>query len=288
MTPDNQSEFGTFSPSAPFRVLISLAQRAPKNWCGQQFAQIARKLVLTWAQLPLDVAVGPIRMRCYLRDNNSEKKFVFMPWRYDQRERQLVLDALPNNGTFVDIGANVGIYTLHAATHLDSAGHIVALEPNPPAFKRLCFNVKATAFGRADWPKIDALQIGVGETTEELDLHLDPQNLGGSSVATHVAAVAARNSGGGVVRIKCKPLLLILEELGIDRVDVIKIDIEGAEDLALFPFLAQAPDLKLPQRIVIENSEHLWKLDLVGELSRRGYQVLMRSRMNTVYSRNID
>jgi hypothetical protein len=37
---------------------------------------------------------------------------------------------------------------------------------------------------------------------------------------------------------------------------------------------------------VVENSEHLWKLDLVGALADRGYAIRMRSRMNTVYRRD--
>lgn len=284
MNPDVTSEFGHYSPSPIFGALILFAQNRKQNFVGKQLAQLVRKIVIWFAKLPLDVTVGSIKIRCYLRDNNSEKKFVFMPWRFDQRERELLVNSLPRNGTFIDIGANVGIYTLTAATHLSSLGRIVALEPNPPAFERLCFNLKATQSGRADWPRIDALQIGAGDAIRELDLHLDPNNLGGSSVATHAAALAARNSGGRV-RITCKPLLVILEELSIEKVDALKIDIEGAEDMVLLPYLTEAPDDKLPSCLVIENSEHLWKLDLVGALSARGYKVQMRSRLNTVYRR---
>ena len=285
MIPDTQSEFGHYLPNTFFRLLISFSQSAPHNWFGQQLAQIVRKLVVWCVQLPIDVAVGPIKMRCYLRDNNSEKKFVFMPWRFDMRERQLLVRALPHNGVFVDIGANVGIYTLTAATHLGSLGRIVALEPNPPAYGRLCFNVKATQSGRTDWPTIDALQVGVADATGVFELHLDPRNLGGSSIVHHGAALSSsRNSGGGV-RIPCKPLLAILEEQAVSRIDVLKIDIEGAEDIALLPYIAGASDDKLPQFIIIVNSEHLWKQDLVGALVRRGYAVQLRSRMNTVYHR---
>ena len=284
MIPDTESAFGHYRPNVFFRSIISFAQNTPHNWFGQQLAQLVRKLVLWRAELPIDMAVGPIKMRCYLRDNNSEKKFVFMPWRFDKRERQLLVDSLPRNGVFVDIGANVGIYTLTAATHLGSRGRIVSLEPNPPAFGRLCFNLTATELGCSDWPTVDALQIGVGAATGEIELHLDPRNLGGSSIAAHAATFAGGNSGG-VVRITCKPLLTILEEQVISRIDVLKIDIEGAEDIALLPYLLEAPDAQLPKYMIIENSERLWKLDLVGALGRRGYTVKMRSRMNTVYRR---
>jgi FkbM family methyltransferase len=176
---------------------------------------------------------------------------------------------------------------LVVATHLSSQGRILALEPNPPAFERLCFNLRATRSGRAEWPAIDALQVAVADDTRELRLHLDRGNLGGSSIAPHAAALASEDSEGQaeVVRVSCRPLLALLEERSIPRVDALKIDIEGAEDLALVPYLRQATDDKLARTIVIENSEQRWKLDLVGALAERGYAVQMRSRMNTVYRR---
>lgn len=262
--------------------MLHLAQHAPRNWLGQQFAQVARRLVLRGAPLPLDVAVGPIRMRCYLRDNNSERKFAFMPWRFDRRERQCILEALPADGVFVDIGANVGIHTLAAAVHMNAHGRILALEPNPPAFERLRFNLEATRHGRPDWPTVELLRLGVADKAGEIELHLEPTNLGSSSI---VPRAPARPGTAGVVRIPCRPLLSILRERGIERMDALKIDIEGAEDLALLPYLAQAADASLPTLIVIENSEQRWTLDLVGALAGRGYRVLSRTRMNTVYRR---
>jgi len=277
------SDFGAHRPNNFLCWLISLSQRAPQNFIGQQFAQLVRKLVLLFASLPIDISIGLIKMRCYLRDNASEKKFVFMPWRFDKRERQALVDALPKNGTFIDIGANVGIYTLTAATHLGKHGRIVALEPNPPAHKRLSFNLKATQSTQTDWPQIDALQFGVADVESTLDLHLVPSNLGGSSIASH--NVSSSPQAREVTRIICKPLLSILAAQGITKIDALKIDIEGAEDIALMPFLANATDDQLPKVIIIENSEKLWKQDLTAAIKGRGFEVQMRSRMNTVYRR---
>ncbi len=230
--------------------------------------------------MPVDLAVETIRMRCHFRDNASERKFVFMPWCFDERERRMLIGEMPRDGVFVDIGANVGIYSLTVAVHMNAGGRIIALEPNPPAFSRLCFNLEATRQGREDWPVIDALQVGIGETAGEIALHLDPGNLGSSSIVS--------NSGknrSGMVLIPCKPLLTILDEQSVSAISALKIDIEGAEDIALFPFLQDASDERLPKLIIIENSEKRWKHDLAAEFGRRGYQVTLRTRMNTVYRR---
>jgi hypothetical protein len=63
-----------------------------------------------------------------------------------------------------------------------------------------------------------------------------------------------------------------LLDRGIDCIDVLKIDMEGAGDVALVPFLAQA-------------MEALWKRDLKGAFAARGYRLLARSRLNSVYRR---
>jgi FkbM family methyltransferase len=285
--PDTETDFGFYSPSPFFKFLISLAQRSPHNWLGQQIAQIVRMIILRQVKLPIDLCVGSIKMRCFMLDNNSERKFTFMPWRFDGKERRFLKKILPRNGTFVDIGANVGIYTLDAATNLGAEGTVVAIEPNPPAFNRLCFNLKATQSGPAEWPKTHALQVGVSDTTGDLDLHLDPENLGSSSIIErpdHAASAGAVT--GKTIRIPCKPLLQLLEKLSISRIDALKIDIEGAEDIALFSFLNQAPKEMLPDYIFMENNERIWKLDLVGTLRKQGYIVKIKTRRNTVYQKD--
>src|SRR5690606_40304772 len=92
---------------------------------------------------------------------------------------------------------------------------------------------------------------------------------------------------GPAVKVQCKPLTTILKDHDIPRIDVLKIDIEGAEDMAMCPFLASAPDALLPNFILMENSEGQWQQDLGGALRKRGYTAILRSRMNTIYrSRN--
>lgn len=270
--------FGTRRPGPAVAALIRLAQAAPANAAGKQLAHLLRRLVLGLASLPLDVTVGEVRVRAQLRDNYSEKKFVFTPWRFDVREHEHIRAALPPDGVFIDIGANVGIYSLLVATHLGSDGRILAFEPNPPAFARLSFNLRATQEGRSHWPTVRTLPIGVSDTDDSFDLYVDPGDLGGSSLV-------AGDPGTQTVSVRCRPLLDVLAEEGITRIDALKIDIEGAEDAAMVPFLEGAPDALLPRVIVMENSQEQWTRDLPGALDRRGYTLAMRSRMNSVYAR---
>jgi FkbM family methyltransferase len=271
------------APSQGWQRVIRFAQDAPRNPVGKQLARLARDLYLWRAPLPVDVQVGEMRLRCALRDNTGERKFVFTPWRFDALERGELAANLPRDGVFVDIGANIGIYTLTAALLMGGSGRVISFEPFPPAYARLTFNIDATRGHRADWPRLQALEIGISDREGPRVLRIDAGNLGGASIAGD--ARFARADSHDELEIRCKPLLAALDELAVDRIDVLKIDIEGAEDLALVPFLADADERCLPGRMIIENSDALWKRDLRGALSSRGYHAAARTRLNTIWAR---
>ena len=190
--------------------------------------------------------------------------------------RKGIAGLLPADGVFVDIGANVGIYSLWACQYLSSQGTVLAIEPNPRVFDRLEFNLEANQPLQSEWPRVLTAALAVSDREASLDLNLDRTNLGGSSLLS-------RPDAGARIKVHSQPLLAILTEFGIDRINILKIDIEGAEDIALRPFLQAADDHLLPQFMIIENSEHLWHSDLAADLKNRGYEVEFRTRMNTVY-----
>lgn len=254
-----------------------MAQAAGNNPIGRLIAKMAIGFVRRSAETPIDLQVEQLRLRCFLWDNYTERKFVFMPWRFDVRERKYLFASLPADGVVVDIGANVGVYTLLAANHMRSGARVLAIEPYAPIFARLCFNISATEQSRERWPQITPLQLGVADEEGEFDLHIHPGNLGENSL------VPAGGGQGQHERIKCLPLSRILNDHDIKRMDLLKIDIEGAEDIALIPFLRDAPESQLPRCVLLENSADRWRLDLVGWLHKRGYSAALRTRMNTVY-----
>ena len=271
-----RDRYGFHAPSRLIAWLISLAQSSPHNWMGRQLALTLRKLVLIFGTQPIDTAVGSIRLRSYLNDNVSERKFIFLPWLYDQAERDLVAENLPADGVFVDIGANVGIYSLWACQYLSGNGSVLAIEPNPVVFDRLRFNLEANQVTRPDWPQVRTMAVAVSDQDNIVALNLDRTNLGGSSLVSHPGS-------NDKIQVNSRPLLSLLSICSINRIDILKIDIEGAEDIALMPFLEKAADTLLPRFMIIENSEHLWQSDLVAAIKNRGYEVTMRTRMNTIY-----
>ena len=272
----NQEPFGTFKPEKKIQRKINWCQKLPANWFGKQMAQLLRKQVLHQAQLPLDLELGDVCLRCQLDDNVSERGFVFMPWRWDATERAIMLKALPPEGVFIDIGANVGIYSAIASTALNRLGCVVAIEPNPPVYERLKFNLTATCEGQKEKPRIETLQQGISDQSGEFELFLDADNLGASSL---IGTKAKQKS----IQIPCTSLLEVINTQKLSRVDVIKCDIEGAEDRALIPFLMDAPHHLLPHCFIFENNQEQWQGDLLEVLKQRNYIQTHQTRLNYIY-----
>jgi FkbM family methyltransferase len=267
--PDPSPPFGRFRLDGPRGALLRAAQRMPPTWMGRRAALALRKVVLRTAGPTIDAEVEGLRLRLYPRSNVCERKFLFMPRMFDPVERALIDAELPADGVFVDIGANVGLYTLWAARRLGEGGRVLAVEPNPVAFGRLTCNLALNGLeGR-----VTAVPCGVADREGAFDLHLDATNLGGGSLV---------ETGGETIRVPCLPLDGLLAAHGIERVDILKIDVEGAEELVLPPFLERAPAALRPRTILIEESSARWRGDLIGTLESHGYRVTTRTRMNLI------
>lgn len=268
--------FGAFKPTPSIQRKIDWCQQLPANWLGKQLAQLLRKQVMAKTTLPLDLEFDQVRLRCQLTDNISERGYVFMPWRWDAIERQVMLRALPAEGVFIDIGANVGIYSAIAATRLNRLGCIVAIEPNPPVYQRLKFNLTATCEGKKEKPRLEILQLGISDQAGEFELFLDADNLGASSLL-------GKDHEQRSIQIPCSPLIEVIDGQKLSRVDVIKCDIEGAEDRALIPFLIDAPHHLLPHCFIFENNQDQWQDELLETLLQRDYVQTHQTRLNYIF-----
>ncbi len=272
-----QEPFGSRPLPTVYQSMISYLHKEKNSFLQRMLAPIVRKLVVKFSDLPVDVVAGKLNLRCQFTDNYSEKKYVFTPWRYDCGERLALMNALPEDGVFIDIGANVGLYSLVAAEVMGENGRILAFEPSSFTLQRLNVNLEANRKDNGR-PNIRVLNVGVADENGERVLQIDGKNLGASSIAKP-------EQSGTEEKIHCRLLLDVLQEHKITRIDALKIDIEGAEDIALVPFINKADDSLLPALILIENSEDKWSQDLFGLLSEKGYRRILKTRLNSVLKR---
>lgn len=269
------SPFGTHRPDGFLARLIDFSRRMPLSWAGRRVAYAARQLGLWRLKgAPVDVESLGARMRLYPGNNVCEKRLLFTPQYFDPDERAYLERAITDGFVFVDIGANVGGYALFVAARAGAAGRVLAVEPQPAVFERLVYNIRQNPFGT-----VKAVDCAVADKSGELTLFVDMKNHGESSVKFVGLA------GGPSVRVAAKTLQQLLDEEGFDHVDAMKIDVEGAEDLILEPFLRTAPETLLPRILVIENGAGRWQIDLPGMLQDKGYRLVARMRVNLVFER---
>lgn len=131
---------------------------------------------------------------------------------YDYNNMQLIKLALAGGGTFVDVGANVGAYTLIASEQ--PRARVVAYEPHPATFERLRQNLVRNARDG-----VVAVCAAVGDHDGEISLSDTP-----GDPTTHAVDIA----GPGTIRV---PLLRLDGDLARRGLapDVVKIDVEGFE-----------------------------------------------------------
>ena len=211
-------------------------------------------------------------MRCHIRDNITEHDIVF-GGRYDHTQELALIEArLPQAGVFVDIGANCGLFSLTASRKLGQRGRVLAIEPNPAMAERLRFNVATN-----DFENVELAECAIGDVVGMAELKICASNLGGSSLTVEVE--------GPRVSVPIRTLQSVLESFGIERIDAMKVDIEGFEDRAIMPFLRVAPRSLWPRSILIETCHaHLWREGCVVALRDAGYLVEWENRNDILLS----
>jgi FkbM family methyltransferase len=267
--------FGSFAPSRRLARIIDFTRRMSRSWLGRRLAYAMRQIALwTLDGKPVDVESLGARMRLYPYNNVCEKRLLFTPQYFDADERAILESRITDAFVFVDIGANVGGYSLFVAMRAGQRGRVLAVEPQPKIFERLVYNIRLNPLGT-----VKAVDCAVADKAGEVTLFVDEKNHGESSVKFVGMA------GGPSVRVSAKTLSDLLADEGFDHVDAIKLDVEGAEDLILEPFLRTAPDSLLPGLLLIENGTGRWQADLPALLAGRGYTMIARTRVNLIFER---
>lgn len=168
--------------------------------------------------------------------------------------------------------ANFGLFSILAASKVGGAGRVIAIEPHPVLYSRLCFNARINAFDH-----ITPFRTAVGEIVGEAALHI--------ALDSDLAKSSLSHSSNGQKNIIVPVTLLsnILTQASVPHVDALKVDVEGYEDRVLMPFMKSAPARLRPKWILIEvkHSTH-WRIDCIAEMEKLGYLVSWRSDSDTL------
>lgn len=164
-----------------------------------------------------------VRVTGNTRDMIQQYIYYFGLWEADLTD--WISERLRTGDTFIDVGANIGYYSMLASTRVGTSGSVVAIEASPAIFEQMRAN-----FNRNQISNIRPINIAAAGQRGRLPLFRGPAHNGGET---------SLFQGEGFIpdgEIETAPLAEILKPNEIAGARIIKVDIEGAEG-AVFPGL---------------------------------------------------
>lgn len=271
---DTNSPFGTYKANRFERLTWTVTDWAalPRRWRQKLRKRFARPV-----KGPFDITCEEMRFRLYPAENYCDRVLFARNTLPERAEHEALSDLIAPGLVFVDIGANIGSYSIYVGRKAANDATLLALEPHPRTCEKLRYNLEAN-----DLPTDNVVNCAIGPKRTEMKLWSD----GGSNIGhTSLLKKGTANAKIGLA-VQVVPLRDVLHERNIDRIDILKIDVEGFEDRALAPFLDGSDETLLPRHILIETAHrHLWERDLTGLLTQRGYQPRFSTAENQLLSR---
>ena len=164
---------------------------------------------------PRDVPFFGLTLRCH-PDSQSASNVVYFTERYDPDEMAVAEAYLRSGDWFLDVGANIGTYSLMARSFVGPEGRVDGFEPHPTAARRFAENVTLNDLTNV---YVHAQAVSDSDGTVEF--------LDGSDVSNRVATAL-----DGPRRTLQVPTVTLDDTLPAGRYAMGKIDVEGFETAA--------------------------------------------------------
>ncbi|MDR7485153.1 MAG: FkbM family methyltransferase [Armatimonadota bacterium] len=192
------------------------------------------RVILRWAAWgircllgwPTTIAVPILGVRLYLLPQWRgcwKGIYVFRQRWFEVSEPELefLKDLLKPGDIFIDAGAFHGWYTLLASRGVGTQGQVLAFEPNPDSFGVLKRNIDLNGCRN-----VRAFNVALSNAEERRWLYKGPNDGSQSSLAPVAGGI-------GRQEVRTRRLDDVMDELCLRRIDVMKIDVQGAEATVL-------------------------------------------------------
>lgn len=190
-----------------------------------------------------------------------------------QRTHQRLIDPLlrhlPLGGVAIDAGANIGIFTANFARAAGASGRVIAIEMMPETARSLRQTIALNDLGNVELVEM-ALSNAAGQS---ITIGMpDESHFGQASII--------RNREGAGAAISVTTTTLDAVTAGVDRVHVMKMDLEGAELLAL---RGGARTLQITDAVLYEVSDEDAQIDRM--FTDNGFQIRRIDGLNKLAER---
>lgn len=209
------------------RAYVHLAEAWVSHW------PVARGHYLVYRLDPIMRLVGVVPVivelapgeTMLLDPRDDVQKTIIMSGHWQPEAWGVMKSALPAGGVFVDVGAHVGFFTVKGARAVGTAGRVIAIEPNPETLKELNGNIRASGL-----TNVQVIPVACTDSDQTLTLYSERDHPAGASLSERNAGT---RGGRASFSVRGRRLDDVVQELSLARIDVIKIDVEGAETLVL-------------------------------------------------------
>jgi FkbM family methyltransferase len=218
-----------------------------------------------WARLPREL--GRLEFRCDLRD--ALMREACLTGRYEPQETAILQQLLRPGMTFVDVGANWGYFTLVGAHLVGAAGRVIAVEADP----RACRTVQAN-LNRNAHTHVVLHNAAAADAAGRLALHEYEPRAGESG--NFGVGRASNPAGGRMFEIASCRLDDLLDDDRVERIDLLKMDIEGGEASALVGLDRRLSERRVDRVLLELHPRQLRQLgssveSVIGDMRRRGF-----------------
>lgn len=158
---------------------------------------------------------------------------IWLTGRWEPFISEYFRSTLASGDTFVDVGANIGYYSLLASRIVGPGGRVYSIEASPTILALLRRNI---ALNHAD--NVEVVHAIAADHDGEQEFWLGSQ--GGRSTA--VQSLASEEGMRSEGRMRCAPLTSLVPMDQLLNARLIKIDVEGAERAVLEPVVKRLPE----------------------------------------------
>lgn len=133
---------------------------------------------------------------------------------------KLLSKELKKDMVCLDVGGNIGYYTLFESNIVGENGKVIAIEPSPPNFEHLKKNLEIQ-----NTENVDAYNFAAGDKDGEINFLVYEESNGSFTIPDGETT----DLPGELIKVQAKRLDTFLDELKQDHVDFVRMDVEGYE-----------------------------------------------------------